>query len=320
MTFSGSTSDVEHKIKLATERFGLFSAELFQAMICGGEPFNPTSVAILWDRLIASGLATRFSVHPHRRMQVDHILHTVPLLAHLKDGTFQNLFASPSRLPERYSSAMVAIDVKKDGDLGRGTGFVVKEEGRHYLITCRHNVDKNEGIEIKSITTASGNSLEVERLELSGEHDIAIAPINKQISEPAFALTEDVEIFDQVYTLGYPLIPRAGSVLVGHRGEINAKAHLYRERCDVLLISNLVSPGSSGGPVLASSGRCIGMTINWLEGETLAFENEEVKLGKSEKLQKEMPPGKRQGPKVERMKFSAALPAATIREFLRSAS
>lgn len=39
------------------------------------------------------------------------------------------------------------------------------------------------------------------------------------------------------------------------------------EKDEVLIISNLVAPGSSGGPVLDRAGRCVGMTIQWLEGE-----------------------------------------------------
>ena len=76
-------------------------------------------------------------------------------------------------------------------------------------------------------------------------------------------------------------------VLTGHRGEVNAIADLYVQRSPAIIISNLVAPGSSGGPVLTVDGRCVGMTIRWLEGE--------------------MEDG-------EKTRFSAALPALAILE------
>ena len=71
---------------------------------------------------------------------------------------------------------------------------------------------------------------------------------------------------------------------------MNGRANLYVEKCPALIISNLVSPGNSGGPVLTRDGHCVGMTINWLEGEHL------------------------EGGKIERMRFAAALPAQLLRE------
>ena len=99
------------------------------------------------------------------------------------------------------------------------------------------------------------------------------------------------EVFDDVYTLGFPKVPGSQSILLGHRGEVNAITDHYLQRCRLLVISNLVSPGSSGGPVLDRYGRCVGMTVDWLEGEWAG----------------------------EKARFSAALPAREIMETLREA-
>ena len=94
-------------------------------------------------------------------------------------------------------------------------------------------------------------------------------------------------MFDEVYTLGYPNVPGAMPVLMGHRGEVNAVADLYLQKSPAIIISNLVAPGSSGCPVITADGRCVGMTISWLEGEADGG---------------------------ARTRFSAALPAASILE------
>jgi len=295
LRFSGTDQYETNKIEL-TRTLGLFSYELFQAMICGGESFKPLLVSIVWDRLVEAGLMLNsVPVAPGGRPFATHQINQRALAEHLNDGTFANLFASPSRLPITYAGAVVAIDVLKDGTPYRGTGFIVAADEQQLLITCKHNVDPAEGVTIKEITAASGGGVDVGEFILSERYDIAVAPLRRRVTDRCFVLADKAEVFEEVFTLGYPLVPRAESLLLGHRGEVNGHANLYVEKCPALIISNLVSPGSSGGPVLSRDGHCVGMTINWLEGERLGEE------------------------KLERMRFSAALPARLLREALQAA-
>jgi hypothetical protein len=289
LRFNGPDLHEEDKIGL-TRHLSLFSLELFQAMICGGESYKPLVVSMLWDRLLHAGVVMKAFAVMKGTPLADHRINDVLLLSHLQDGTFPNLFASPARLPERYAHAVATVDVLKNGDQSRGTGFVVKHASNQYFVTCKHNVDPAQGLTVEAITSASGEALQLGETTLSDRHDIAVARLSREASGPCFALSDLVEVFDEVFTLGYPMIPRAESILLGHRGEVNGRVNLYVERCAALLISNLVSPGSSGGPVLTRDGHCVGMTINWLEGE----------WGPAERL--------------ERMRFSAALPAELLRE------
>lgn len=274
---------------------GLFSSELFQAMICGGESYKPMIVSILWDRLFDAGVVIRTFPASQHGLLLDHQINERLLLWHLRDDTFANLFASPARLPERYAHAVAAVDVIKNDNYFRGTGFVVQHGGMQCFVTGKHNVDPAEGIKLEAVTSAAGETLSLRDMILSDRYDIAVAGLADDIQGPCFALSDTVEVFDEVFTLGYPLVPRADSILLGHRGEMNGRANLYMEQCAALLISNLVSPGSSGGPVLTRDGHCVGMTINWLEGQ----------WGDKDKL--------------ETMRFSAALPAELLREALGGA-
>lgn len=295
LRFSGPDEYAENKIGL-TRHIGLFSLELFQAMICGGDSFKPMLVSILWDRLLDAGIVMKSMPAAKGIPFADHQINQ-PLLAwHLQDGTFINLFASPARLPERYASAVAAVDVILNGDQSRGTGFVVQRARQQYFVTCKHNVDPADGIKLETVTSAAGEPLQLGEIVLSERYDIAVARLTCSVSGPCFVFSDVVEVFDEVFTLGYPLVPRAESTLLGHRGEMNGRTNLYMERCPALLISNLVSPGSSGGPVLTRDGHCVGMTIRWLEGE----------WGEKEKL--------------EKMRFSAALPAELLRETVEMAA
>ena len=291
--FMGHDEHAENKIEL-TRSLGMFSIELFQAMICGGTSFKPMYVSVMWDRLFAAGVVFKAMAAMKGIPFADHQIDEVRLLMHLRDATFANLFASPARLPERYKNAVVAVDVAKGGDRFRGTGFVVMNRKRPYFVSCKHNVDPSESIVVNTVTSASGQVLRLGPIKLSDRYDIATAALDSSIEGPCFALSEAVETFDEVFTLGYPYVPRAEPLLLGHRGEVNGRTNLYVEKCPALIISNLVSPGSSGGPVLSRDGHCVGMTINWLEGEWA------------------------EGEKETKMRFSAALPAELVREAIEA--
>ncbi len=283
--FTGNDPSAENKIEL-TRHLGLFSYELFQAMICGGESYKPVAVRILWDRLCAAGIAMN-SVPAGRGIPfADHQLDQRLLFEHLSDDTFANIFSSAARLPDRYKNAVAAVDVTSNGTPSRGTGFVVRRLDRQFFVTCGHNVDPAKGVVVDAITSAGGDALKVDEMALSAKYDIAVARLKEQISGPCFVLYDKAEVFDEVFTLGFPYIPCAEPLLLGHRGEVNGRANLYLQKCPALIISNLVSPGSSGGPVLGRDGRCVGLTINWLEGD---WDGKE-------------------------MRFSAALPAGLIIE------
>lgn len=275
--------------KLALLEMDFFSEELLEALLSGGNSFAPLATHLIWQRLEEAKIVVK-ALGAMPNVLVDHHIDLGALSRHIVYDTLHNIFFPPANLPRRYQEAIVAVDVVKDGDERRGSGFVINNEknNRDYIVTCRHNVDVLDGIDIKEISTVSGEKLEYADLVVSTKYDVAVMTLLKPTKGPPFYLGNDIEMFDDVYTLGYPSLPGALPVLLGHRGELNARAELYVEKCPALIISNLVSPGSSGCPVLNRAGRCVGMTIRWLEGE----------WGQ------------------EKMRFSAALPSAVIQEVL----
>ncbi len=275
--------------KLKLSEPGYFSLELFEALICGGESYKTGPLNFIWQRLVAARIVLPAFGHMPGAF-VDHAIDTPTLLEHLRGDTFQNLFAPPAALADRYSGALLAIDVLKDGELYRGSGFIAQtiHEGTPFVVTCRHNLDPAAGIEMQTITTASGQTVVTGEPIFSDRYDLCLLPLVDSVPAPTFRFSSSVAMFDEVYTLGYPNLPGALPVLMGHRGEVNAVADLYLQKSPAIIISNLVAPGSSGCPVLLCDGRCVGMTISWLEGE---------------------------GDGGAKTRFSAALPAEKILEF-----
>jgi S1-C subfamily serine protease len=281
-----NAAHADEKLNLINSNF--FSEELLQAMICGGESYNTAPVNYIWQRLVDHKIVIRATGHMPGAF-VDHSLVLPLLLEHLRAKTLANIFAPSASLIERYKSAIVAIDVRTAlGSESRGTGFfAVESEGRSAkLYTCRHNVDPDANIEILRITSAAGETISFGTPRCHPTEDLAVIPVSQaDTPELVFFFREEAEVFDEVYTLGFPMIPCAEASVVGHRGEVNGTAKLYLGGSDVLLISNLVSPGNSGGPMIDRDGFCIGMSIKWLEGEW----------------------------EGERARFSAALPASLIK-------
>ncbi|HEX8467842.1 MAG TPA: serine protease [Allosphingosinicella sp.] len=262
LTFQASTHPSE---KLGLAKLGFFSLEILQAMISGGSEYRMESISFIWDRLVAAEVVAKAFAHLPGAF-ADHILDRSKLAQHLGDNTFVNLFWPPSSLVRRYATSVIAIDVLKDGSAYRGSGFILHVNGP-LLVTCKHNVDPAEKIEIQQLSNAAGGTLPLLEFNLHEKFDLAIARLSSDVAEPHFRAGPKPHIFDSTFTIGYPNVPHAEAGVVGHRGEVNGFAQLYLTRCPIVLISNLVSPGSSGGPVLSSDGHCLGMTVQWLEGE-----------------------------------------------------
>ena len=255
--------------KLDLLKAGYFSEELFQAMICAGKSYNTASIVYMWRRLVGRRLVIPTLGHFPGAF-VDHVFNKSLLSEYISAKTFLNIFAPPSELVNRYKNAIVAIDVRvKSGDLSRGTGFVAigDRQKTPCIYTCKHNVDPEAKIEVLNISTAGGKDVSFDKPHCHPREDIAIIPLLiESEDEPVFRFRHDVEMFDEVFTLGFPKVPLSRAHVVGHRGEINGFPTSYSGEDKFILISNLVSPGSSGCPVIDRDGFCVGMSIQWLEG------------------------------------------------------
>jgi Trypsin-like peptidase domain len=255
---------IDEKIALARQNF--FSLELFEALICGGSSYKTGPINYIWRHLKEAQIFLD-SLGSRQGIFVDHTLNIAALKIHLNLDTFQNILRPPSTLASRYRNAIVAVDVRNsDGDNNRGTGFIVAWGGQQFVLTCKHNVDEETGIALQSLTTAAGTVLNHGTPRFFGKVDLCAYTLDQPVDGPVFRLSDMVEMFDDVYTLGYPRVPGAHSDVLGHKGELNGNADMFLDGSSLMIISNLISPGSSGCPVLLSSGLCVGMSIRWLEG------------------------------------------------------
>jgi len=138
---------------------------------------------------------------------------------------------------------------------GTGSGFFISSDG--YLLTNRHVVGTDKVVKIK---LATGRELIGEVLRSDVARDVALIKA-EPVGLPAMALREDEpNIGEEVYVIGSPLGDTFNTSLT--RGILSGYRVLDKQR---LLQSDVnILPGNSGGPLLDSQGRVIGITVSHL--------------------------------------------------------
>lgn len=213
---------------------------------------------------------------------------------------------------EEYLYGMDAVYDKWKGSVccisvpdmqGIGSGFFLDTE---IVVTAAHVCQelqvKADSHSKKLIVTAyDGSEYPVNfwRPHHDPNIDIAIILLDRQADKiKPFTLNAHPGVLQDVLILGYP--PISGSeraYLVAHRGEISAivDQHLHRNP-DKIIISTLLRGGFSGGPVINSLGRVIGIV--------------------SENLSQQVPEGEKD--LIQWLGYSAAVPAKHIIELLNT--
>jgi hypothetical protein len=194
------------------------------------------------------------------------------LIRQFKDfGILDNILLGPSYIVQKYQRTVPAILVTRGGDIHTGTGFLVSCKHGLVIVTAKHNVDHDKAIKFDGFHT-DGDQIyraEKEQWMLHGTQDIAFMPVSVEptASVVPLSLSPLVTTLAKTITLGYPKIARSnGPYLLAHGGEINAIVATYTAETR-LIISQMVAPGNSGGPVLDESGMCVGMVVEALEAK-----------------------------------------------------
>lgn len=135
--------------------------------------------------------------------------------------------------------------------LSTGTGFFVSEDG--YLITNNHVItDCRQGLKVENGILKSPARV----VETSKSKDLALLKIDRHSPGVAiFRNTNDVPApQERIVVMGYPL---AGS-LTTQEGKVEANSG-PRGEDDFMQFSNMVNRGNSGGPLLDTAGRIVGV-------------------------------------------------------------
>ena len=197
----------------------------------------------------------------------------------------------PSKTVAALKEATVMIQTTagpEQGSGGTGSGFLIRVDGQTaYLATNNHVISPVRGqaagrrsIMVVLRCGARGERrLPAEIVAAAPENDLAILKITgvPDLPTPIDVVqeTEPVETMP-VYVFGFPFGPglAAGrgnlSVVVG-KGSVSSIRTDGDGRVSVVLIDGALNPGNSGGPVVDTQGRLVGIAVASIQGANIGF-------------------------------------------------
>lgn len=142
---------------------------------------------------------------------------------------------------------------------GSGSGAILDREG--HILTNSHVIEGARQIEV---TLASGESFEAEIVGKDAESDIAVLKIDAP-AEILFPIelghSDNLQVGQQCYVLGNPfglegtltkgIISSLNRTITGRTGELKS----------LIQTDAAMNPGNSGGPLLDSQARMVGMNV-----------------------------------------------------------
>jgi len=169
----------------------------------------------------------------------------------------------PEEIAKRWSPSILFIAVQKEDGEGVGSGFFVDE--RH-AVTSWHVVSGAKAIKV---STKEGNVASAKTVAALPEYDLALIEVDQSLGAGAAMVIrkEPARDLEKVYVCGNP----EATSFVWSDGSVG-NALQKTEMGNLIQITAPISPGSSGGPVLDSDGKVIGIIKCYLStGQNLNF-------------------------------------------------
>jgi S1-C subfamily serine protease len=144
---------------------------------------------------------------------------------------------------------------------GSGSGSVIDKNG--HVLTNYHVVEDAQAIQV---TLPGDKSYDATLVGFDAEHDMAILKIDapaEALYPITFGSTRDLKVGQRVYALGNPF-GLEGTMTTGIISNLNRTLPSRVEGHDmqsIIQTDAALNPGNSGGPLLDTSGRMIGMNV-----------------------------------------------------------
>lgn len=146
--------------------------------------------------------------------------------------------------------------LNNDGDVCAGTGIVFDP---HHILTCAHVVNDMTVDQLQSFQDVECT---VDEHFVHSKRDVAVVRVNRPLQPVPGLSFLSPTIAQPVFTVGYPKIPFAReAALTIQRGEITNESVTTLDGHRVFLYSAIARPGNSGGPIVASDGYVVGVSM-----------------------------------------------------------
>lgn len=152
-----------------------------------------------------------------------------------------------------------------------GTGFMISTEG--YVATNYHVISDASRIELVFPIDGQHITYRAEISLLDKANDLALLKITdskfSKLDNLPFEISDDYDVGEQVFTIGYPQPDIMGSESKLTTGIINSLSGIENNQAH-LQISVQIQPGNSGGPLFNSKGDVVGVTTSTLNSLYMA--------------------------------------------------
>jgi S1-C subfamily serine protease len=168
---------------------------------------------------------------------------------------------------DHFKDAIRVIEVQdlktKDYTVGTGFAIIIKPD-RTFFVTAKHCLPKGNKINIR-IFLPEKKFVSPKHIYVHPDENIDIALLefseDNLISDHFFQLKSH-QLLDDIVVAGYPSIPGStDAILVASKGEITAVAKTYLHKYEQIYVNANVKGGSSGSPIISSTGYVIGVII-----------------------------------------------------------
>jgi S1-C subfamily serine protease len=142
---------------------------------------------------------------------------------------------------------------------GAGSGSVIDKRG--HILTNNHVIQDARGIQV----SLNGKEYDAEVVGTDADADVAVLKINappEELYPVPIGTSDDLRVGQRVYTLGNPF-GLEGSLTTGIISSLNRtlEGRSGSELKSLIQTDAAMNPGNSGGPLLDTSGRMIGMNV-----------------------------------------------------------
>lgn len=166
-------------------------------------------------------------------------------------GTYGETTCSAHLILETFPGTTGTPSGESGATTASGTGFVINQGG--WVLTNAHVVEGCGTVDV----VGYGRVLRIVR---DGAEDLAALHLGRSVDvKPLAFRTRPARLAEPVHAVGFPLSDILSQSVRVTSGTVNALSGLG-QRQNLIQISAPIQPGNSGGPVIDSAGRVIGVT------------------------------------------------------------
>ncbi|HLF63685.1 MAG TPA: trypsin-like peptidase domain-containing protein [Saprospiraceae bacterium] len=170
-----------------------------------------------------------------------------------------------TRVAKEASEAVVQIQGVANGGqpAGGGSGFIISSDG--FVITNHHVISRTDQV---SITLQDGRSMPAKIIGTDASTDVAVLQVHAEgVRKLSFGNSAALQVGQIAIAVGNPF----GFQYTVTTGVVSALGRTLRSESgrlidDVIQTDAALNPGNSGGPLLDSNGKVIGMNTALIRG------------------------------------------------------